>query len=119
MTLDEALKRMGECVHMVKQDTNTSRLSANLDEEALELLRGVVGGLRPEATLGELIRPTPTLNVEQFIERRELMITAGRSLIRMGEDFRNCTHKNTDGSDARFSAGSNGELLCICGNRWD
>ena len=41
MTLDEALKRMAECVHMAKHDPGTSRLSAKLDAEALDVLRGL------------------------------------------------------------------------------
>lgn len=111
MTISEALKRMGECVHMVRASPVTSEFSFQLDTEAIELLRGLL--------IPELKPPTATLNVEQFVERRQLYSETGKAMLRKAEDFRHCTHKNADGSDARFSAGSNGELLCVCGNRWD
>lgn len=62
--------------------------------------------------------PADKLNVEAFVKRKQELITLARETIRDAEDFKHCNHKNPDGTDARYPIG-NGELACICGNRWD
>jgi hypothetical protein len=64
-------------------------------------------------------KPSPnSLNVHEYIARRE-QLRADANVIRAdAEDFNYCSHKNPDGSDARYPTG-NGETACICGNKWD
>jgi hypothetical protein len=58
------------------------------------------------------------LSVRGFVSRKNRLICIAQALRAEAEDHKYCSHKNTDGSDARYPTG-NGELACICGNKWD
>lgn len=59
-----------------------------------------------------------SLNVEAFMKRRGKLQLQAVALRAEGENFKYCSHKNPDGSDARYPIG-NGETACACGNKWD
>lgn len=64
---------------------------------------------------------TPALNslsVSQWTARKMRLINHGNALREEANNFKYCSHKYTDGSDARYSTG-NGEKTCVCGNKWD
>lgn len=62
--------------------------------------------------------PDDKLDVEAFVARKQKLVTFAREMLADAEDFKHCSHKNPDGSDARYPTG-NGETACICGNKWD
>lgn len=57
-------------------------------------------------------------NVEEFARRKKLYTEVAELILRMVEDYSQCTHKYPDGTDARYSV-AGGEMHCVCGNRWD
>jgi hypothetical protein len=59
-----------------------------------------------------------SLTAQAFVARRNKMRVAAEELRADAENFKYCSHKNSDGSDARYPIG-NGELACDCGNKWD
>ncbi len=67
---------------------------------------------------GSLRIPDGGLNVEDFVARKQALVTFAREMIADAENFKYCNHKNPDGSDARYPTGG-GETACVCGNKWD
>lgn len=59
-----------------------------------------------------------SLDVETWLKRRDYLRTKASLLLSEAENFKYCSHKNPDGSDARYPIG-NGERGCGCGNKWD
>ncbi len=58
------------------------------------------------------------LSVRAFESRKRRLRGIADAVRGDAENFKYCSHKNDDGSDARYPIG-NGELGCICGNKWD
>jgi len=59
-----------------------------------------------------------SLSVVAYTARRDQLREDAEALRADAENSKYCNHKNEDGSDARYPIG-NGELGCICGNKWD
>lgn len=70
------------------------------------------------AAKGSITLQPGSLNVAKFIARRDRLRARAAAQITEGEDFKYCSHKNPNGSDARYPTG-NGETACVCGNKWD
>lgn len=58
------------------------------------------------------------LDVVAWKARQAKLKMHANRLLEEAENFKYCSHKNPDGSDARYPTG-NGETACICGNKWD
>lgn len=59
-----------------------------------------------------------SLNVQAFEQRRDQLRLVAYVLQESAARFKYCSHKNADGSDARYPTGA-GEMACNCGEKWD
>lgn len=59
-----------------------------------------------------------SLDVVQFTRRKNELQEDAYVALTNANDTKYCSHKNPDGSDARYATGG-GARACICGEKWD